>query len=1142
MPFIHLHNHSDYSLLDGACKIKDLLKCASEQKMEALAITDHGNMFGTINFYRAAKKQGIKPIIGVEAYVAPRSRKEKSKTDRSDNSYHLILLVKNLTGYRNLLKLVSIGYLEGFYYRPRIDHEVLKEYHDGIIAMSACLQGEVAQAIVKGNIELAKQKAESYRDIFGDDFYLEMQNHEIPDEKIAAEGVQYLSKELSIPLVITNDIHYMRKEHHKPHDALVCIQTGKELDDPDRLKIETEELYFKSEQEMRELFTSHQEALDITKEIANKCDLQLEFGKTYLPKYEIPSDHEADNLEDYLKQVARQNLEKRYPEITPEIEERFNFELEVIHKMGYPGYFLIVKDFIDFARSQGIPVGPGRGSAAGSIISYVLGITNIDPLKYGLLFERFLNPERVSLPDIDIDFCYERREEVIDYVRKKYGDKNVTQIITFGTMMARAVIRDVGRVLKLKYSDVDQIAKMIPFGNTIDEAYKNVKEFRDIFNSNDERFQQLLEYSKALEGVARHASTHAAGVVIAPEELTNFVPLFVSNTGDVTTQYDMNCIEDIGLLKMDFLGLRTLTVLAKIVRMLRGRDVEIDLDQIPLDDKETYELFGKGETTGIFQFESGGMRDYLMKLKPTKIDDLIAMNALYRPGPMKMIDDYIARSHGKKEIEYLHPLLESVLKETYGIIVYQEQVMQIVSVLGGFTLGEADILRKAMGKKEMDLLKKQEAKFTEGAKQKGISEKLAQKIFDLIIEFGNYGFNKSHAVCYSVVAYQTAYLKTHYPAEFMASTLTSEMSNSDRIMVLIDECRRMGLDILPPCVNDSLADFTIDGKSIRFGLAAVKNVGKGSIESIIRARKKHGAFTNIYQFLQNLDLRAVNKKVMESLAKAGAMDCLQGSRSQQFYNIENAITFAQNTQSEYQRGQFSMFDAANNGGKSVLNRFPELIEADEWSQSQQLTFERELLGFYVSGHPLNKFQDEVEAFSTIHLNKLNALSDGCAVKIGCIITNIKTIFDKSNRKMAFATIEDFTGSVEMLVFSSIYEKIGSLVQPDSLILVTGKISTQENKEPTIICEELLLLAETREKFTKNVCMNLSLNGLTNKKLDRIKKLVNEHKGKCKFLIHVTNGDTREYIIQSQKYRVAPGNDLLVNLKEIVGAENVWIEG
>lgn len=1142
MSFVHLHNHSDYSLLDGACKIKDLVKRAVKNNMDALAITDHGNMFGSINFYRTATKEGIKPIIGVEAYVAPRSRKEKVKTDRSDNSYHLILLAKDLTGYRNLMKLVSIGYLEGFYYRPRIDHEVLREYHEGIIAMSACLQGEVSQAIVKGNMEQAKQKAEAYRDIFGDDFYLEIQNHHISEEKIAAEGLQYLSQEMSIPLVITNDIHYMDREHHMPHDALVCIQTGKEIDDPDRLKMSTEELYFKSEQEMRELYPNHPEALDTTVEIANKCDLQLEFGKPFLPNYEIPSDHKADTLEQYLKHVAREGLERRYPEITPEIEERFNFELKVIDQMGYPGYFLIVKDFIDFARNQRIPVGPGRGSAAGSIVSYVLGITNIDPLQYGLLFERFLNPDRVSLPDIDIDFCYERREEVIEYVRHKYGDKNVTQIITFGTMMARAVIRDVGRVLKVKYSDVDKIAKMIPFGSSIEQAYKDVAEFKDVFKTGDQRFQQLLEYSKALEGIARHSSIHAAGVVIAPEELTNFVPLYVSNTGDVTTQYDMKCIDDIGLLKMDFLGLRTLTVMDNTLRMLRERGIEIDLDQLPFDDEKTYELFGRGETTGIFQFESGGMRDYLVKLKPKQIGDLVAMNALYRPGPMRMIDDFIDRNHGRKKIEYLHPLLESVLKETYGIIVYQEQVMQIVSVLGGFSLGEADILRKAMGKKQMDLLRKQEVKFIEGAKEKDISDKLAKQIFDLIIEFGNYGFNKSHAVCYSVVAYQTAYLKSHYPAEFMAASLTSEMSNSDRIIILIDECRRIGIEILPPCIDNSLADFTVDGKSIRFGLAAVKNVGKGSIESIIRARKKHGPFTNIFQFVQNLDMRAVNKKVMESLAKAGAMDCLQGSRAQQFDNIEKAITYAQNTQSEYQRGQFSMFDGATNGGKQVMNRFPELSEAEEWSQSQQLAFERELLGFYVSGHPLNKYRDEVHAFSTIHLNKLDALPDGAAAKVGCIITNVKTIIDKSKRKMAFATIEDFTGTKEILVFASVYEKVESLIQPDSLILVTGKISTQENREPSIICDEVMPLAETREKFTRNICMNLSVSEMNNKKLNEIKKLVSEYKGKCKFLIHITNGDTKEYIVQSRKFNVAPDAQLLSGLKELIGNENVWMEG
>lgn len=1140
--FIHLHNHSHFSLLDGACRINDLINRAVKMNMPALAITDHGNMFGAIEFYSTARKKGIKPIIGVEAYVAPRSRKDKSK-ENGDNSFHLLLLAKNLQGYRNLMKLVSIGYLEGFYYRPRIDHEALREYHDGIIAMSACLSGEVNKAILDGNMELAKTRTENYRAIFGEDFFLEIQNHGLDEDKTATEGLNYLSKELDIPLVVTNDIHYMTREHHMPHDALICIQTGKEIDDPNRLKIETDELYFKSEEEMRSLFPDHPDALKMTVEIAEKCNLQLDFDKTHLPNFEIPADDESENLEQYLRSLAWQGLQARYDEITPEIEKRFEFETEVINQMGYPGYFLIVKDFIDFAKNRGIPVGPGRGSAAGSLISYALGITNIDPLRYNLLFERFLNPDRVSLPDIDIDFCYERREEVIEYVRDKYGKDNVAQIITFGSMAARAVIRDVGRVLKMKYGDVDRIAKSIPFGSTIDHAYKEVKEFRELFNSEDDRYGKLLDYSKVLEGIARHASTHAAGVVIAPDELTNFVPLYLSNTDDVTTQFDMKCIEKIGLLKMDFLGLRTLTVLDNAVKMLRNRGVEINIEEIPLDDEKSFELFGKGETVGIFQFESAGMRDYLKKLKPQRIEALIAMNALYRPGPMKMIDDFIKCSHGVQEVTYLHPKLEPILKETYGIIVYQEQVIQIASVMGGFSLGEADLLRRAMGKKELDLMSQQEVKFIDGAKNQGIDENLAKQVFELIFEFAKYGFNKSHAACYSIIAYQTAYLKSHYPAEFMAASLSSEMGNSDRIMVLLEECNRLGLAILPPCVNESFADFTVDSNAIRFGLGAIKNVGKGAIQSIIAAREEYGPSKSIYEFVQNLDLRAANRKVLESLAMAGALDTMAGTRSQQYSAVEQAINFAQNSQSMKQRGQFNMFEGDERAeSNKSYSHYPTLPDAASWSKSQELSYERELLGFYVSGHPLDRYRDEVHAFSKIHLSNLKALPDGTTTRVCGIITNVKNIYDKSGRKMAFANFEDFSGSCEILVFASVHEKYEQLVKQDEMVLVKGKVSTQENKDPNIMCDEITSLAEAREKLTRTVCMNLSLNHMKMKQLDEIKKLVSANKGSCQFLIHITNDEKREYVMKSRRFSVTPKTELLAGLKAIVGRENVWIEG
>jgi len=1108
--------------------------------MSSLALTDHGNMFGSVEFYRAAKQAGIKPIIGVEAYIAPRGRKEKTKSEKKDNSFHIILLAKNSTGYKNLLKLVSIGFLEGFYYKPRIDMEVLHEYHDGLIALSSCIHGEIPHAIIQGDLEGAKKKAEAYLDVFGEDFYLEIQDHGIPEEKVAAEGMNFLSDTLSIPIVATNDIHYLNREHYKAHDVLLCIQTSKDYDDPNRMKYSTETLYFRTEEEMRALFPENLDAIERTIEVAEKCNLELDFDKTFLPNFEIPSESKAKNLEEYLREVAWNGLQKRYSEITPEIEERFNYELQVINQMGYPGYFLIVKDFIDYAQNKGIPVGPGRGSAAGSLVSYACGITNIDPLKYDLIFERFLNPDRVTLPDIDIDFCYERREEVIEYVRKHYGERNVSQIITFGTMAARGVIRDVGRVLKMKYSDVDKIAKSVPFGKNIDEAYET-KEFRELFETEDERYQKLLEYSRILEGLARHASTHAAGVVIAPEELTNFVPLYLSNTGDVSTQLDMNGIEKIGLLKMDFLGLRTLTVIDNTLKMLNKRDIEIDLDELPLKDKKTYELFGNGETIGIFQFESGGMRDNLKLLKPKRIEDLIAMNALYRPGPMKMIPDFIACSHGEKDVKYIHPILEPILKETYGIIVYQEQVMKIATELAGFSLGESDLLRRAMGKKKPEIMAKMKSQFCKGAKEKGIKEDSSVKVFDLIEEFASYGFNKSHAAGYSVVAYQTAYLKAHYPAEFIAASLSSEMGNSDRIMTLLDECKRLNIEILPPDVNQSFADFVVKGNSIRFGLEAVKNVGRSAIESIVKARQQHGLFNNIFEMIQHVDLRAVNKKVLESLAKAGALDSLDKNRAQLFHGVETIINFAQNIQTDAQRGQYSIFDSPKNDKSSVL-KFPDLPDVEIWGDFEKLRHERELLGIYVTGHPLSRYKDEITAFSTIKLSNLQVLKDENTIKVGGIITNIKTIFDHSNRKMAFFTLEDFSGSAEVLTFSSVYEKYQPLIENDSLVFVIGKVSLQEDKDPKILCDEIISLAETKEKYTRTVCLNFHLEDIKVGKLNDIKKIVQTNEGKCQLLFHVANGGKKEYVIRSKKFKVAPTQQLLKEIKEIIGKENVWIEG
>lgn len=1139
--FIHLHNHSHYSLLDGACRIDDLVKAAVKNDMEALALTDHGVMFGAIEFYQKCDKEGIKPIIGVEAYVAPGSRKEKALTHGgvSDTSNHLVLLAKNERGYKNLMYMISCGFLEGFYYRPRIDKELLRAHHDGLIAMSACLKGEVAYKFLNAGIDAALNAAKEYREIFGDDYYLEVQNHGIEEEDEAREAIFEISKVLSIPVVATNDIHYLRREDSMPHDVLICLQTGKDRDDPKRLRYNTDEIYFKSAAEMRECFPDHPEVLDLTREVAGKCNLALDFKSIHLPEFTLPETDKDLSLDDYLEKLARQELPKRYPEVTPEIEQRLQYELDVIRKTGYAGYFLIVWDFIRAARERNIPVGPGRGSAAGSLVAYCLGITNIDPIKYDLLFERFLNPERVTMPDIDIDFCYERREEVIQYVREKYGADNVTQIITFGTMAARAVIRDVGRVLKIKYADVDRIAKLIPttIGIKLDEAVETVAELRDIAEGDEEQ-RQLIEYSRVLEGLARHASTHAAGVVITPRALTEYAPLYKSpSTGDVTTQYDMKALESIGVLKMDFLGLRTLTVIDHTLKALKKRGIEIDIDALPLEDAETFKLFSEGETTAIFQFESKGMREYLRKLKPQTIQDLIAMNALYRPGPMEMIDDFIARKHGRQRIDYLHPKLEPILKETYGIIVYQEQVMRIASELAGFSLGKADILRRAMGKKKAELMAQMRKEFIAGAVANGVPQKIAEEIFNLMDRFARYGFNKSHAACYSIVAYQTAYLKAHYPAEFMAATMTSEMGNSDRIVFFIDECKRMGIDVLPPDVNTSTANFSVVEGKIRFGLGAIKNVGLGAIESIVKARESGGRFKTIYDFCSRIDLRQANRKVLESLIQAGAMDSLEGTRLQLYNAVDAAISYAASLADAAARRQASLFGDAEDSAELL----PSLPEVGDWEISEKLTREKEVLGFYVSGHPLDPYRNEIQAFSTISLGRLEDLRDGQQVCVCGMVTAVKTHFDRRKRPMAFFSIENFTGQIEILAFSDAYQNYRELIQQDNIIVVKGKISCREEEKPKILLDEVLSLSEAWQSLTRACYISFQAEKLQEQTIKRVQQILRTNRGKVNLYFQVKQGDTHKQVYRSTKFSVRPNQEMLQRLEDLLGPENVWLD-
>jgi len=964
--FVHLHNHSDYSLLDGAQTISTLAETMSDLKMDTVALTEHGNLFSAIEFYKAAKKTGIKPIIGCEIYVAQGSRLDKTpKRDGGWGNNHLILLVQNYTGYLNLIKLVTTGYLEGFYYRPRIDKELLREYSDGLICLSGCLKGEVQEFAVRGNLESAKKAALEFGEIFPGRFYLELQSHGIDEEDIARKVISNLAKELDLPLVATNDCHYARKEHWEAHDILFCLGTGKDRDDPNRQRYATPEFYFKNQDEMWKLFKDYPGALENTRKIADSCDLNIPLGKTLLPSFPIPDSEPSNDPDAYLSKLCRMGINKRYSTLTPELEQRLQYELDVIKKMGFGGYFLIVMDFVQFAKKNGIPVGPGRGSVAGSLVAYCLDITTIDPLCHDLLFERFLNPERISMPDIDIDFCYERRQEVIEYIRQRYGENSVTQIITFGKLKAKQVVRDVGRVLGMNYSEVDRIAKMIPGGPgvTLEHSIQINKDLGKVAKQ-DQPHKELMDFSKVLEGMNRHASTHAAGVVIAPGELTDYIPLYKSSQGDVMSQYDMKSLESLGLLKMDFLGLRNLTVIDQTLSLLKEKGQKITLSKIPLDDKKTYKTFAKGNTVGIFQFESSGMREYLKKLKPTCIEDLIAMNALYRPGPMENIDEFIKRKHGRKKIRYDHPDLEPILKETYGIIVYQEQVMQIANKIAGFSLAQADIMRRAMGKKQKSLMAGQKKEFINGAVNKNISQKKAESIYGLVEKFAQYGFNKSHSTAYAYVAYQTAYLKTHHPAEFMAANLTSEMNSTSRVVTLINECRKLKLIVHPPDVNESHIIFKpLDEKTISFGLKAIKNVGTKALENILAARKEHGSFKTLFDFCVTLDLRLVNRKVLESLVATGAMDSLEGTRGQKFQAVETVLKYAQQTQIEKEDDQCSLFDSEASE-ISYVHKIPSLPDVSDWSETEKLDREKELMGFYLTGHPLLKYADELENFST----------------------------------------------------------------------------------------------------------------------------------------------------------------------------------
>lgn len=1135
--FIHLHLHTQYSLLDGACRIHELLNLAHQYKMDSLAITDHGNMFGAIEFYQEAQKSGIKPIIGCEIYVAPGSRLDKNTSSIEEASFHLILLAKNETGYQNLMHLVSIGYLEGFYYRPRIDKEILAKYSSGLIGLSACLKGEIPILLQQRRFNDALKTADVYLNILGkDNFYLEMQENLIPEQRIVNDGLVKISKELNIGLVATNDVHYLSKEKASAHEALLCIQTQTTLSDPNRMRFQTDEFYFKSPQEMKNLFPDFPEAIANSVEIAGRCNLELDFSKIHLPRYEPP---QGETKESFLKGLCEKGLKVRYKTITTPIEERLEHELNIIKEIGFVSYFLIVWDFIHYAKSQGIPVGPGRGSAAGSLVSYLLGITDIDPLKYGLLFERFLNPDRLGLPDIDIDFCYERRQEVIDYVTNKYGQENVAQIITFGTMQARAVIRDVGRVMGMAYADVDRIAKMIPSdpGITLKDAIVGEPELNNLYK-NDTQMTKLMDIALSLEGLNRHASIHAAGVVIADKPLYNYMPLFRTGDEQITTGYSMSALEKIGLLKVDFLGLRNLTVIDEALKLLKETQGKvIDIEKLPLDDGKTYKLLASAQTMGVFQLESSGMRDLLKKLEPTRFEDIIALLALYRPGPIGsgMLDDFMQRKHGHVPIKYDHKKLEPVLKETYGIMVYQEQIMQIASSIAGFSLSDADLLRRAMSKKIPEAMEKQRNKFVSNCSKNDISLSVANKIFDLIEYFSGYGFNKSHSAAYALISYRTAYLKANFPVEFMTALLTSERDNTDKIVEYVNETNRMGLSVLPPDINESDVLFkAADQKTIRFGLLAIKNVGRGAAESIIEARK-NGRFISLEDLCQRVDLRLANKKVLEALIKCGALDSFKMPRAAMLASLEAVLESASRTQKEKAKGQFSFFGQGFSEDGFLASSITQ-THVKEWPEPTLLAFEKEMLGFYISGHPLARYAKQLKRVTSSSISMLHTHKDQDEIKIVGLIAKIKhTTTRAKQEKMAILKLEDLEGSVEALVFPRAYQKISKYIQPNTVVLVRGNINLRE-ETPKILVNDLIPFEQIYRLITG---INLNLSGLRENIFESLKDLLANSRGDVPIYLHLdTPTKSRIQLVVGQGLYVLPSEKLIQDIDNLLGEERL----
>ncbi len=1161
--FTHLHLHTEYSLLDGACHIDELVDQAARFGMKSLAITDHGNMFGAVHFHDACRDKGLKPILGCEVYVATGSRFDKSASGITEAYNHLTLLAADATGYHNLVRLVSLAYTEGFYHRPRIDKDLLQKHNQGLVCLSGCLSSEIGTALRNGNEGAALRSVGEFSEIFsGSRFFLELMDHGIEDQRRVARALVRLHQKTGLPLVATNDAHYLLKDDAHAHDVLLCIGTGKKLQDQERFRFDSPEFYLKSAEEMAEVFPEHPESLQNTLRVAEMCDFELD-GVSTLPAFDVPPGFTVDS---YFEKVTREGFAEREGALLPlaeagrlrhpipDYEARLDKEIGVIRRVGFAGYFLIVWDFIRYARERGIPVGPGRGSAAGSLVAWALRVTDIDPIENDLIFERFLNEERISPPDIDIDFCENRRGEVIEYVTRKYGRDNVAQIITFGTMKAKAVVRDVGRVLDMSYADVDKIAKMIPFDlkMTLDKALEESPPLQDAYQK-DPKVKELIDISRRLEGTTRHASTHAAGVVISPQPLTDLVPLFKGTTADVTTQFDMKGVERIGLLKMDFLGLRTLTLIDNCVKMVEeGTGLRLEPDRFPLDDAKTYELFTAGKTSGLFQFESDGMRDILKRFKPDRLEHLTALNALYRPGPMQMIDDFIRRRHGQTRVTYEHPSLEPILKETYGVMVYQEQVMQIASTLAGFTLGEADFLRKAMGKKKVDVMGAQKEKFLKGCAEGGVAVKKATRIWDLMELFAGYGFNKSHSAAYAWLAYQTAYLKANYPAWFMAALLTSERANTDKMVSYIGECRGMEIRVLPPDVNESDIFFSVvrgtatedepadeepgdaGRERVRFGLAAIKNVGEGAVEAILAVRRESGHFRSLFDFCERVDLRAVNRRVIESFVKSGSFDTLEPRRSALFAAIDRAMETGQKQQRDREQGQSSLFGTLTGGEEGPPTPQP-VREALPWGEGERLAFEKESLGFFITGHPLERFRTELEHWVTCTTGRLGERAELPEVAMGGIITGLRLIKTRKGDRMASFVLEDLEGSVEALVFPETYKKTAGRLADDQLVLVKGKAEMLEEGRGRLLVADVLPLEQAKLAEARFVTIRVPVSDWDRSKGERLRDILGSHRGECPVTLELVRpGAFAVALAPSAFYRVRPDPVLRDEVEALLG--------